>query len=159
MTVENGKTVEYSRTEQVQMVMSADINGYGRLFGGKLMEWIDALAGVVATRHSNRNVTTVFIDKIHFKAAARANDIILLVGKITYVGSTSMEVRVDTFVEDLLGQRHVINHAYLVLVALDEHENPTPVPRLIITTEQEKAEWSAGIKRRDLRLQRKLDFF
>ena len=35
------KRVSESRTEQVQILTQAELNGYGRLFGGRLMEWID----------------------------------------------------------------------------------------------------------------------
>lgn len=153
------KYVADSKTEQTQMVLSEHINGYNRLFGGKLMEWIDIVAGVVARRHSNHNVTTVCIDKLHFKAPAHINDIVVLQGKVTHVGTTSMEVRVDTFVEDMNGQKRPINHAYLVLVAMDENEHPTKVPGLILTNEQEKAEWEAGTRRSELRKQRRKDFF
>lgn len=153
------KTVAESRTEQVQLILNEHINGYDRLFGGKLMQWIDVVAGIVARRHANCNVTTVSIDKLHFKAAARVNDTIVLVGKMTWVGRTSMEVRVDTFVEALDGQRRPINHAYLVMVALDEQERPTPVPPLLLQTEQEKAEWEAGVRRSELRKQRRSEFF
>ena len=34
------KRVADSYTEQVRMVTSPDLNGYGRLFGGRLMEWM-----------------------------------------------------------------------------------------------------------------------
>ena len=70
---------------------------------------------------------------------------------MTYVGKTSMEVRVDTFIEDLSGKRKRINCAYLVLVALDENEKPIEVPRLLPQTEEELQEWQAGKKRRALR--------
>ena len=39
-----GRTVAHSRTEQVQILMQGTLNGYNRLFGGKLMEWIDVVA-------------------------------------------------------------------------------------------------------------------
>ena len=45
------KHVSDSRTEQVYMIRSQHINGYGRLFGGYLMQWIDELAVVVSKRH------------------------------------------------------------------------------------------------------------
>ena len=48
-----------SRVEQVYQIRPEHLNGAGRLFGGRLMEWIDVVAGVVARRHSNRNVTSV----------------------------------------------------------------------------------------------------
>ena len=44
------KTVGESRTEQVQIVLPGHSNGDGRLFGGRLMEWIDVVAAVVARR-------------------------------------------------------------------------------------------------------------
>ncbi len=153
------KYVSDSTTKQVHIIMNEHINGSHRLFGGKLMEWIDIVAGVVARRHANCNVTTISMDKIHFKAPAYVNDLVVLVGKVTYVGTSSMEIRVDTFVESLDGVKRPINHAYVVMVALDEHEKPTKVPRLILQTEQEKAEWEAGIKRNQLRKQRSLEFY
>lgn len=141
------KTVSQSATQQIQIIMPEHINGYDRLFGGKLMEWIDVVAAVVARRHSNCNVTTASVDHLEFKAAAYVNSTIVLKGKITYVGNTSMEVRVDTFVEKLNGDQKMINQAYLVLVALDEDNKPTNVPRLILETEDEKKEWENALKR------------
>lgn len=148
------KRVSDSRTEQIQILMPAHINGYKRLFGGKLMEWIDVVAAVAARRHSNCEVTTACIDSLEFQSAAHVNSTIVLVGCITHVGKTSMEVRVDTFVESLKGERRLINQAYLVMVALDENEQPTPVPGLILETEEEKQEWEAAVQRRALRKQR-----
>lgn len=153
------KRVADSMTEQVQIVMNEHINGYGRLFGGKLVEWIDIVAGVVSRRHSNSNVTTASIDNLHFKEAAHVNQTVVLNGRITYVGKTSMEVRVDTFAEALDGKRMLVNRAYLVMVALDENERPTAVPPLLLETEEEKTEWIAGEKRNALRKQRKLEQF
>ncbi len=151
------KKVSESIAEQIQYIMPEHINGYGRLFGGQLVEWIDVVAGVVGRRHSNCNITTVAIDNLHFKAAAHVNDIIVLIGKITYAGKTSMEIRVDSFVEDLKGDKRLINRAYFVLVAIDENEKPVPVPGLILETDEERAEWEAGVKRNNLRKQRTLE--
>ena len=44
------KYVRDSYTEQVQILSQSSLNGYKRLFGGRLMEWIDVVAGVVARR-------------------------------------------------------------------------------------------------------------
>ena len=153
------KTVGESRTEQVQILLPEHINGYNRLFGGQLMQWIDVVAAVVARRHSNRNVTTASIDNLQFKAAAHVNDTVVLFGQITYVGRTSMEVRVQTYVEGMDGIRRLINRAYFVMVALDENEKPTPVPGILPETLEEKLEYEAGIKRNALRKQRREEQF
>lgn len=153
------KRVSESRTEQIQILMPEHINGFNRLFGGRLMEWIDVVAAVVARRHSGCNVTTASIDNLQFKAPAHVNSTIFLSGQITHVGNTSMEVRVTTYVEKLDGMRFMINRAYLTLVAIDENDHPVPVPGLILETEEEKLEWEAGKKRRELRKQRRLEAF
>ncbi len=142
------KTVADSRTEQVQILNQSNINGFGRLFGGQLMQWIDIVAAVVARRHSEKNVTTVLVDTLEFKKPARVNNTIVLSGYITYVGRTSMDVCVDTYIESLSGERTLINTAYLVMVALDENDCPTPVPGLVLKTEEEKARWEEAKKRR-----------
>ena len=149
------KTVGESRTEQVQIVLPGHSNGDGRLFGGRLMEWIDVVAAVVARRHSGVNVTTAAVDNLQFKAAAHIGDTVLLVGQMTWTGNTSMEVRVDVYVENLGGDKALINQAYLVLVALDEQEQPVEVPGLLLENETERAEWEAGERRRELRSRRR----
>lgn len=153
------KRVKDSMAERVEILMPEHINGFKRLFGGKLMEWIDVVAAVVARRHSNCNVTTASIDTLEFKAPAYANSTVVIKGKITYVGRTSMEVKVDTYIEHLNGELEDINHAYLVLVALDKNDKPVPVPRLILETDEEKAEWEAGLKRHNLRKQRRKEAY
>lgn len=153
------KRVKDSYSEHVQVLTQANINGYNRLFGGQLMEWIDVVAAVVARRHSGRNVTTAVVDTLTFQAPAHPNDTIIIQGYITYVKRTSMEVCIKTYVENLNGTRKLINTAYLVMVALDENENPTEVPRLIIETDEEKAEWEAAERRADLRKLRRSENF
>lgn len=140
-----------SYSEQIQIVMSNHINGSQRLFGGRLLEWIDVVAGVVARRHSGCDITTATIDRLQFLSSAHVNDTIVLAGRVTWVGNTSMEVRVDTFVEEFSGKRTLVNRAYLVLVALDKNERPARVPGLLLETDEEWAEWEAGVMRQKIR--------
>lgn len=150
------KRVDESKTEQVHIVMPSHISGTNRLFGGQLLAWIDEVSAVTARRHCELDVTTAAIDNLQFKAGVYINNLLVLVGRVTYVGKTSMEVRVDTYVEDhLSGSRKVVNRAYLVLVALDENEKPAEVPRLILETEAEHAEWESGLRRKQLRNDRR----
>lgn len=130
----------------------ADLNGSKRLFGGILLSWIDMTAGIAARRHAGMNVSTASIDRLNFIAPAYRNDLVVLCGKVTYVGRTSMEVRVDSYVEKADGSRTKINEAYLVMVALDDDDKPTEVPALVPETEEEKAEMLAGAERRKNRL-------
>ena len=153
------KRVEDSMTETIHMVMPSHLNGANRLFVGILMQWIDETAGIVAMRHSQTNVTTAAVDNLKFIKGAYQNDLVVVRGKVTYVGRTSMEVRVDTYVESLDGIRRPINRAYFVMVAIDENDRPTPVPKLIVETPQEEAEWETAQIRNKMRKERKTQGF
>ena len=149
------KKVSDSATETLHIVRPNHLNAAGRLFGGVLMQWIDELAGLVAKRHSHMNVTTASVDNLGFLKGAYQRDVVVISGKITYVGNTSMEVRVDSYVEDLDGVRTPINRAYFTMVALDENDKPCTVPRLTLTTDEEREEWEKAKLRKEVRLMRK----
>lgn len=151
-----GRTVEFSKSEQMHVVHPKDLNGAGRLFGGALLQMIDELAGIVAKRHcQTANVTTAAIDNLNFKAGAYENDLIVLIGYVTYTGNTSLEIRIDTYVENQSGMRRPINRAYFVMVAMGEDNRPTKVPPLIVETESQRAEWEGAILRKQNRLERR----
>ena len=150
------KRVADSITTDVEILMPSNLNGYERLFGGQLMQWIDVVAAVAARRHSGCEVTTACTDYLEFLSPAYVNETLLLEARVTYVGTTSMEVRVDTFVEALNGEKRRVNRAYIVMVALDtETRKPTPVPPLLLETEEDHAEWTAGMERMKARKARK----
>ena len=110
------KTVEASMTEQVHLIMQQHLNGGGRLFGGALMQWLDEVAGVVAMRHAETyRVVTAAVDNLQFKHAIYEGEIVVLKGYVTYVGRTSMEVEIDTYVEQPDGMRHTVNRAFFVM--------------------------------------------
>ena len=151
------KTVDDSRVETVHVVRPNHLNGANRLFGGILMQWIDEVAGIVAKRHSMCNVTTASVDNLTFLHGAYQNDMVVIKGKLTWVGNTSMEVCVDTYVETLGGERYRINNAHFMMVALDENNKPVQVPKLELQTEDEHLAWAHGEERRRIRNQRRKD--
>ena len=158
--MENGKKrVADSRVEQVHIVRPPHVNGYGRLFGGQLMQWIDETAGIAARRHAQSTVTTAAIDNLSFKSPAFQNDTVVLNACVSYVGKTSMEVRVDTFIEAIDGERSLINTAFVVMVAIKQDGTPRRVPELIRETEEEIENWNSGFKRYQLRKQRSIEGF
>ncbi len=153
------RRVSDSTTKQFHTVMHEHINGINRLFGGQLLAWIDEIAGITARRHCGRDATTVAVDNLHFKSGAYLNDLVVLVGHVTFVGKTSLEVRVDSYVEKHDGTRHPINRAYFVMVCMGDDNAPTKVPPLILENEGEQIEWENGKKRRELRMMRHKEGF
>lgn len=143
-------------TTSVQIVLPQHCNGYKkpRLFGGQMMAWIDVVGGVAARRYTQSAVTTVCVDNLNFLNPAFLNDTVVQEAVVTWTGRTSLEVRVDSFVEQLDGTRKPINRAYLVFVALDEHDQPAAVPPVAPQTDAEKREYEAALERRRIRLGR-----
>ena len=145
-------------TQTVHIVMPEDCNGYAkpRLFGGQLMAWIDIVGAVAARRYANASVTTVCVDHLTFLEPAYLNDTVVQEARVTWTGNTSLEVRVDSFVERLNGERQLVNRAYLVFVAIDENDKPVPVPAFKPSTFEEEYEFEAAKERKAQRMRHKL---
>lgn len=150
------KLVADSEIEATFTVHHKDINGENRLFGGRLMEWIDSAAGIAARRHCGGSITTACVDSLVFKHASLLNDIVVVRARVTYVGTTSMEVRVEAYVEEVAtGERHLINDAYLTEVHVDSDGHPQPVQwGLELVSDEERSEWAGAEKRIANRKQR-----
>ena len=143
-------------TSSVNIVLAQHCNGFRRprLFGGQLMAWIDIVASVAARRFTHSAITTVCVDNLNFLKPVYLGETLVQKAWVTWTGKTSLEVRVDSYVEHLSGVRELVNTAYLVFVALDEEEKPIPVPALIPETEEERIERDKGEERRKIRLGR-----
>ncbi|AEE95731.1 acyl-CoA thioesterase [Mahella australiensis] len=145
-----------SKVEMTEMVLPNDANGLGNLLGGRLMHWIDIAGAIVASRHSGHTVVTVAVDSLDFKEPIKVGELVILRGKITWSGRTSMEVAVDVYGENLTtGQRRLTNEAYLTFVALDDDGHPTPVPCVSPETPDEHKAFQDAIIRREQRLKRR----
>ena len=132
------RSVEFSQVENVYVIRYENINPTGRLFGGGL------------------HVTTASIDNLTFKRGAYLADRLVLLARMTFVGRSSCEVRVDSYIEDKEGFRHTINRAFLTYVAIDENGTPLPIPYgLEVKTIAEQARWDGALLRRNNRKARK----
>ena len=150
------KTVKQSLTEVTHLIMHEDINGAGRLFGGRLMEWIDECAGIAAIRHCGCNVTTACVDTLRFLKGAYLGDVIVILARVTFVGTSSVEVRVDSYVEDpASGERTLVNTAYITEVCVGDGGKPIPSPYDINPeSNEELIEWEGAQRRKEIRRRR-----
>ena len=153
------KLVGEASAVATHMLRHEDINGSNRLFGGRLMEWIDDVAGIAARLQCGGNVTTAAVDTLEFKYPAFLNDIVVIEAWVTHVGRTSMEVRADSYVLDpASGERTMINHAYLTEVCVDDEGHPTPVPwGLVATTPKQHEECDGARRRAEIRKMRRAE--
>ena len=149
--VRRDKKVSESMTELAHIVMPPDMNDSGRLYGGVMMAWIDEAAAIVGRRHAQMNITTATVENLRFLHGAYMRDTVILRGRVTYVGNTSMEVKVESYVERMSGEKFLINRAFLTVVGVDNDGKPQRLPRIILETEEDKVEWKAAEERREIR--------
>jgi acyl-CoA hydrolase len=155
--LKGGRRVQDSATAMTQLVLPQHANVHGTVLGGTVMHWIDLAAAVVANRHCRRPVVTAAIDEMSFLAPILIGELALIQARITLVDRSSMEIRVEVESENLLtGERRHTSTAYVTFVAIDSvTRRPTPVPPLILETDEERAEHRRAEERRRLRLERR----
>lgn len=147
------KPVSASTAEFTHLVLPPDTNALGTIFGGRLMEWVDIAAAVVASRHCHKIAVTVSMDALHFISPIHLGDIVVLKASVNYTHNTSMEIGVRIEAEDpRTGNRIHTASSYLTFVALDDNKRPTPVPPLLPETEAEKRRCEAAKRRREARI-------
>jgi acyl-CoA hydrolase len=128
MTIE--QRIEQAETRIFKAVFPSTTNHYDTLFGGTAMQLMDEVAFIAATRFSRQRMVTVSSDKIDFKKPIPAGTIVELIGKVTYLGSTSLKIRVDIFVEQMYSDvREKAVTGDFTFVAIDENKQPVKILR------------------------------
>lgn len=149
-----GKTVAESAVhDQTSIVFPNDLNAYGTLFGGRVLDLCDRLSGIVAKRHSGKVCVTLGIDSVRFLAPAKHGDILVFKASVNRTWKTSMEIGIKVFKEDFrtLERFHILS-AYFTFVALDDQLKPTEVVPIIPETEEERRRYNQAEERRQQRL-------
>lgn len=149
-----GKKVSASAIhDQTAVVFPNDLNAYGTLFGGRVLDLCDRTAGVVAKRHSGRVCVTLAIDSVRFLAPAKHGDILVFKASVNRVWRTSMEIGIKVYKEDYktLERVHILS-AYFTFVALDDKLKPTAIAPVIPETAEEKRRFDQAETRRKARL-------
>lgn len=151
------KTIADSRFTLSALMGPQDANSQGNVHGGVVMKMVDEAGALVAMRHSRTSVVTVAIDSMTFVEPIFVGNLVLCNAELTYVGRTSMEVRVEVIAENpLLGTSTISNIAYLVYVALDTGGQPTEVPEIQFETELEIARAKEARERQALRKKQRI---
>jgi len=137
-------SIEPRPVAESQVVMSlqmnpADANPSGDVHGGTIMKLVDTAAGVCAMRHCRTRVVTVTMDSMTFLHPVYVGNVVTLHASVNDTGNTSLEIGVRVEAENIrTGEKLHTSSAYLVFVALDENGRPTPVPPLLVESEDER---------------------
>ncbi|WP_348268461.1 acyl-CoA thioesterase [Edaphobacter paludis] len=146
------RTVEESQSERSEIVFPADANALGNLFGGRLMQYIDLVGAMAASRHARAITITASMDHLDFVAPVRVGDLLILKASVNRAYKTSMEVGVRAMVEDVREQRlRHVSSAYLTYVAVDRDGKGIAVPKVVPVTEHQKRRFEDAGRRREMR--------
>lgn len=150
----NPRPVADSQSERSEIIFPADSNALGNLFGGRLMQFIDLVGAMAASRHSRSVVVTASMDHLDFVAPVHVGDLLILKASVNRAYRTSMEVGVKAMVEDprTSSLRHV-SSAYLTYVAVGPDGHSVPVPPVVPETEHQKRRYEDAGRRRVNRAQ------
>jgi acyl-CoA hydrolase len=120
--------VRRSETRIFKAVFPDLTNHYDTLFGGTAMQMMDEVAFITATRFTRLPVVTIASDRIEFKKPIPAGTIVELVGKVVKIGNTSLDVRVDIYVESMYAEeREKAISGTFTFVAIDKERRPISV--------------------------------
>lgn len=148
------KAVSASEVVMTQLVLPSHTNALDTIFGGVIMSWIDICGAIAAQRHSGKSVVTASIDELNFVAPVKKGWVVNLKAKVNFVSKTSLEVGIRADAENpSTGEMFHTTTAYMTFVAIGSDGKPSPVPRLILQTDDDRRRFAEGQRRRELRLE------
>lgn len=106
-------------------VKPEDLNQHGTLFGGRLLQWIDEDAAIVAiTQLGTERVVTRYISEVDFVSRATQGDLLELEFSIGGFGRTSLTL--SCRVENAVTGEEVLRLDRIVFVTVDEAGQAAP---------------------------------
>lgn len=112
-----------TRVETTHRILNGDLNEHDTLFGGRLLEAVDAEASVAAMRVSRATLVTAAMDHVQFVNPFHLQDAMILEATVTGIGHRSVEVFVKVLGENLYtNQRYIGFTCFLTYVVAARHE-------------------------------------
>ena len=112
------------------VAMPSDANYAGDIFGGWLMGQVDVAGSIPALHRARGRVATVAVNSFIFKQPIFIGDLVSFYATIVKVGTTSITVDVEVYVQRDPGNPtcHKVTEAQLTYVAVGDDRRPRPVP-------------------------------
>nr|AAC02743.1 hypothetical protein [Arabidopsis thaliana] len=140
-------------------------NPWNEIRTGKLVEDLDALAGTISFKHCGGDssarsmiLVTASVDRIIMKRPIRVDTDLSIVGAVTWVGRSSMEMQLQVLqIQDTNNSSEsVALEANFTFVARDAQTGKSaPINQVVPETEHEKFLWKEAEERNKLRKQKR----
>jgi len=125
--------INNTRNSMVQFVYPEHANNLGTLHGGRLMDWIMLIGTITSSRFSKSTTLLGATDSIDFINPVKIGDIVMLDSWIEYVGSSSLEVVVRVYSENIeTGEKKFITLSNLAFVAIGDDGKPKHIDKKMI---------------------------
>jgi acyl-CoA hydrolase len=125
-----------AETRIFKAVFPNTTNHYDTLFGGATLMLMDEVAFITATRFSRLKMVTVSSDRVDFTHPIPGGTLVELIGNVVRVGTTSLQVRVELYVEQMYSDERLLAvTGSFTFVAVDEHRQPTPLRPVAVGSE------------------------
>jgi acyl-CoA hydrolase len=85
-------------TFTTMVIMPADLNAHGKLFGGQLLKWMDEQAYICATKNFDKHIVTVSIENAKFLLPAKNGDLLEIHSEITKIKGAIIEIQINSFI-------------------------------------------------------------
>jgi acyl-CoA hydrolase len=128
----------------------ADDRGFLR--AGKVLEWMDVVGVVAATRHCRMPVVTASVDGMVLRDPIRVGEHVTMSAAVGHTSERSMGVSVwMTIARPDAEESRLVLTAFMSFVALGDDGTPSTVPQLVPETPAEMTRFREGSLRREFR--------
>ena len=123
-------------------------NFSGKIHGGHILNLMDQIAFACASKHSGHYCVTASVNRVNFLNPVEVGELLSMKASINYTGNTSMVVGVRVEAENIqTGKIKHCNSSYFTMVAKDKEGKNTPIPGLILDSEESIRRFARSLKR------------
>jgi acyl-CoA hydrolase len=119
---------------------------HGVLRAGKVLEWMDVVGALAASRHVRRPAVIAAVDGCELLDAVRVGERITMRARVVHTARRAVGVAVE-----MTADRRRVLSGYMSFVAIDDHGHAVVVPQLQPQTAEEIALHREGEMRRQFR--------
>ena len=146
------RPVRYSQTTITELMIPAYANFGGKIHGGILLSLMDKVAYACSSKHAGTYCVTVSVDKVEFLQPVEVGDLVSMLSSVNYVGNTSLVVGIRVVAENV--KKGIIKHtnsSFFTMVAKDDDDKPTTVPKLILENKEEVKRFIEAMKMKEIK--------
>ncbi|WP_405604843.1 acyl-CoA thioesterase [Polaribacter sp. Asnod1-A03] len=144
----NFKHITESQITITELMLPSNSNFSGKIHGGYILNLMDQIAFACASKHSGNYCVTASVNKVDFLNPIEVGELVTMKASVNFTGRTSMVVGLRVDSENIrTGETKHCNSSYFTMVAKDDDGKSTPVPGIILTTEDEVRRFVRSITR------------